>query len=83
MGSECYEIRLEGLLDESWSEEFAGLTIRNKPDETILTGSLRDQAVLHGVLARVRDLNLRLISVRRLEARAEGEAPGEGEKERG
>ncbi len=76
MGGEWYELRVEGLLDESWSEGFAGLVIRHEGDESVLLGPLRDQAALHGVLARVRDLNLKLISVRRLEARGDG--PGIG-----
>lgn len=76
MGGECYEIRVEGLLDESWSEGFAGLTIRHESDETVLVGPLRDQAALHGVLTRVRDLNLKLISVRRFNARGDGTGVG-------
>jgi hypothetical protein len=73
LGSECYEIRVEGLLDESWSEGFDGLAIRHERDETILAGPLRDQSALHGVLARLRDLNLELISVRRLKANSDRE----------
>ncbi len=76
MGGEWYELRVEGLLDESWSEGFADLVIRHEADESVLLGPLRDQAALHGVLARVRDLNLKLISVRRLAAR--GDVPGVG-----
>ncbi len=76
MGGEWYELRVEGLLDESWSEGFAGLAIRHETDPTVLVGPLRDQAALHGVLARVRDLNLKLISVRRLEAKGDGRGIG-------
>ena len=73
MGNESYEIRVEGLLDESWSEGLAGLAIRHELDETILAGPLRDQAALHGVLARLRDLNIQLIEVRRLKAESDRE----------
>jgi hypothetical protein len=60
---ECYEIRVRGQLDRHWSEWFAGLTVAHLNGETILSGALADQAALHGVLARIRDLNLTLISV--------------------
>jgi hypothetical protein len=62
-----YEIRIRGELDAGWSDWFAGLTCINLAGgETILTGSLPDQAALHGVLTRIRDLNLVLISIRRV-----------------
>lgn len=59
-----YEIRLQGRLDERWAEWFGGMTIEMAPGGvTVLRGHLVDQAELHGVLARLRDLNLPLISV--------------------
>ena len=59
-----YEIRMKGHLDESWSEWFEGLTITNlESGEAILSGEIVDQAALHGVLSKVRDLNLPLIAV--------------------
>jgi hypothetical protein len=59
-----FEIRAKGHLDPCWSEWFDGLQITNEPNgETLLSGYIPDQAILHGVLARVRDLNLQLISV--------------------
>lgn len=62
-----YEIRVEGLLTDRWSDWFGGLTIRNEPNrQTTLTGLLSDQAALFGVLTRIHDLNLILISVLRL-----------------
>ncbi len=76
MGREFYEIRIEGRLDESWSAELAGLAIRHGEAETILVGPLPDQAALHGVLDRVRDLSLKLISVRRLKANGDGTSAG-------
>jgi hypothetical protein len=63
-----YEIRVLGALDARWSTWFAGLDVSSTAvGETTLTGPLRDQAELHGVLARVRDLGLPLIAVRRLD----------------
>jgi hypothetical protein len=63
---EYYEIKIKGHLDQRWSEWFAGLQVTHLAgDETLLSGSLPDQAALHGLLERVRDLNLTLISVSR------------------
>lgn len=59
-----YQIRIEGLLDSSWSDWFDGLAISYAADDsTILAGPLPDQAALHGVLNKIRDLGLTLISV--------------------
>jgi hypothetical protein len=61
---EYYEIRVRGHLDQRWSDWFAGLQLTHlEGNETRLSGSLPDQAALHGLLERVRDLNLTLISV--------------------
>ncbi len=66
MPTEWYEIRVEGHLPGGWSDWFGGLDIECDPSgQSILSGSLPDQAALHGVLARVRDLNLKLVSVNR------------------
>ncbi len=60
------EIRVRGHIDEHWSEWFEGLTITHaEPDETILSGIVVDQAALYGLLARLRDLGLPLVSVSR------------------
>ena len=59
-----YEIRIKGHLDDRWSDWFGGLTITLEEDgDTLLTGPVVDQAALHGLLKRVRDLGLPLISV--------------------
>jgi hypothetical protein len=58
---------VKGHLDDRWSEWFDGLTISNWPDgDAVLHGPIVDQAALHGVLAKVRDLGLPLIEVRRV-----------------
>jgi hypothetical protein len=62
--AEYYEIKIKGYLDQRWSEWFAGLKLTHlEGEETLLSGVLPDQAALYGLLERVRDLNLRLISV--------------------
>ena len=59
-----YEIRLKGHLDDKWADWFDGLTItRADNGETLLHGTVIDQAALHGVLRKVRDLGLPLLSV--------------------
>lgn len=61
---EYYEIKIKGHLDPHWTDWFAGLELTHlEEDETLLSGSLPDQAALHGMLERIRDLNLTLISV--------------------
>jgi hypothetical protein len=63
-----YEIRVRGRLDAHWSAWFEGLTLNRHDDgTTAIEGSIADQAALHGVLQKVRDLGLDLVSVRRLE----------------
>jgi hypothetical protein len=64
-----YEIRVQGHIGGSWSSWFEGLSLRHKEDgETVLRGALADQAALHGVLMRIRDLNLPLVSVHRVDS---------------
>lgn len=65
-GNEVYEIRVQGVLDSRWSEWFDGMIIRtSEKGETTLSGPVADQAALHGLIAKVRDLGLPLLSVRR------------------
>ena len=62
-----YQIRLEGQLGSEWAEWFGGLTITLADNgETLLTGPVIDQAALYGVLKKIRDLGLPLISVNRV-----------------
>lgn len=68
-----YQIKVEGRLRESWSEWFNGMTIshmieRDGSPSTILTGPLKDKTALHGLLDKIRDLGLNLVSVVPLEA---------------
>ena len=61
-----YNIRVEGRLDSCWSERLDGMVIIPLENgETLLSGPIIDQAALHGLLAKIRDLNLKLISVNR------------------
>ncbi|HEY5985020.1 MAG TPA: hypothetical protein VIV12_01370 [Streptosporangiaceae bacterium] len=62
-----YEIRVKGILDAKWADWFDSLVISTAPTgETSITGPLPDQAALHGLLAKVRDLGLPLVAVRQL-----------------
>ena len=71
-GFELHEIRVQGHLDERWSDWMEGLVFTHESDgTTTLTGPLADQAALHGVLNTIRDLNLPIISVRRVYPDAE------------
>ncbi len=59
-----YEMRIEGQLAACWAEWLEPMTIIPLPNgETLLSGPLADQAALHGVLNRIRDMNLKLISL--------------------
>ena len=65
---ELYEIRVAGHLSENWAARFEGLSMQQQPEgETVLSGLL-DQAALHGVFMKIRDLGLNLISVKRIGA---------------
>lgn len=64
----CYEIRVQGHIGDSWSSWFEGLSLHHEENgETVLYGPLADQAALHGILIRIRDLGLPLVSVNRVE----------------
>ncbi len=64
--ADVYQIRVRGHLDARWSEWFDGLRITNETNgEAVLAGPIADQAALHGLLARVRDLGLPLVAVSR------------------
>ena len=63
-----YEIRVKGHLDQHWSDWFDGLTITHQEGCTVLRGPLADEAALHGVLIKVRDLALPLVRLSREDA---------------
>ena len=67
-----YEIRIKGHLDDRWAEWFEGLAITLQEDgNTLLAGPVVDQAALHGLLKKVRDLGLPLLSVNSVEPDSE------------
>jgi hypothetical protein len=75
-GPQFYEIQFRGHLDPSRAQMFEGLEmVQEASGDTVLTGRLVDQAALHGVLNRIRDLGLPLLAVRQV---ADSEAGGEG-----
>jgi hypothetical protein len=57
------EITIKGRIDPQWSEWFEDLTITHVDENTVLTGAVADQAALYGLLAKLRDLGLPLVSV--------------------
>ena len=70
-----YEIRLRGRLDARWAALLDGMALTHEPDgTTVLRGRVADQAALHGVLARLRDLGLPLISVAQVDPTLPGTA---------
>ena len=72
IGNEIYQIKIKGFLDDKWSDWFDGFTITHQGEaETLLSGPVSDQGALHGMLAKIRDLGLHLISVECLPAEEE------------
>ncbi len=61
-----YEIRIQGILDPRWSEWLGYPHVTHTESETILSCVIQDQTALHGLLAKIRDMNLKLISVTRV-----------------
>lgn len=72
MAATVYSIRVQGHLRPEWSAWFDGMIIAHEPDgQTTLSGPVADQAALHALLVKVRDLGLVLVSVQRTEADAD------------
>ena len=65
-GPARYEIRVKDVLDSRWAAWFEGLRVIGEGEETVICGLFMDQPALHGLLLKIRDLGLCLISVRRL-----------------
>ncbi|MEO8396675.1 MAG: hypothetical protein ABI700_27025 [Chloroflexota bacterium] len=73
--TEFYQIVIKEEVDDQWADWFVGLSItHNERGETILSASVTDQAELHGVLMRIRDLGLTLLLVNRLGTKGETDA---------
>jgi hypothetical protein len=70
-GQHNYLLKVEGELDRSWSGWFSGLTVTYDNGVSTLTGHVADQAALRGILSKIWDLNLTLISVVRIEPEAQ------------
>lgn len=69
-----YQIRILEELGSEWSEWFGGFTVtQDKDNGSVLTGSVADQAALHGVIRKLRDLHLTLLSLHRIEIQSEKE----------
>ena len=64
----CYQITVQSLIDNQWSDWFEGMDITHSEGNTILTGLVVDQTALHGIINRIRDLNLTLVSVKYIES---------------
>ena len=72
--SGLYEIRIKGHLNHRWADWFEGLTITLEDQgDTLLTGPVVDQAALHGLLKRVRDLGMALVSVNQVQSQETGQ----------
>lgn len=85
-----YEIKINGLLDDHWQQWFEGMTLKRQEnvergqDYTLIIGPIADQPALHGLLAKIRDLNLTLISVRKIASTDPGNSEQvQGQKECG
>ena len=70
-GPADYQIIVKGQLGSRWSDWFEGMTIEAEGAVTIIKGNVLDQSALHGLLVRIRDLGLPLISVKRVESEQE------------
>jgi hypothetical protein len=69
-----YEIRIKGQLDHQWTDWFGGLAITLQPNgDTLLSGPIVDQAALHGVLRKVRDLGMPLLSITPRDSQSNGD----------
>ena len=78
-----YEIRVKACLEEPWSGWFEGFSIAPQAGgETVLVGPIADQAALHGLLARIRDLGLPLLLVKRLESGEQHDSGGQNATDR-
>jgi hypothetical protein len=68
----AYQIRLRGILDPSWSDWFDNFTITTQGEETLMEGRVADQAALHGILSKINDLGLAIVTVTQVEEISHG-----------
>jgi hypothetical protein len=78
-----YEIRVRGVLDGRWTTWFEDLQVSSDGEQTVICGPVADQAALHGLLTKVRDLGLCLVSARRLDADESGNEAWHSPRNRG
>lgn len=77
---DVYHFRVKGVLDGKWSEWFEGMKVQPQPNgETLLAGPVADQAALHGLLHKIRDMGLPLLSVKRVDMEDQSELQLGGE----
>ena len=75
-----YQIRVEGHLGHAWTSWFAGLSIAlDDNGDTLLTGAVADQAALHGLLRKMRDIGVPLVSINRLDPEPTSRTTREGD----
>jgi len=70
---ELYKIHIQGILDPIWADWLECLQITHTASETILTSVIQDQCALHGLLAKIRDMNLKILSVNRVDPDSKNE----------
>lgn len=70
---EHYRIEIEEKIDSHWQSSFEGWTLEIGSHSSILTGAVADQAALHGILTRIRDLNITIISIDRIDSKEGGQ----------
>jgi hypothetical protein len=68
----AYQIRLRGILDPSWSDWFDNFTITTQGEETLMEGRVAVQAALHGILSKINDLGLAIVTVTQVEEISHG-----------
>ncbi|UCD38256.1 MAG: hypothetical protein JSW54_01890 [Fidelibacterota bacterium] len=78
--STYYRIRIKGGLSKQWSDWFEGLEISSEKGSTMITGPIKDQAALHGILNRIRDLGITLVSVNQVVPNCDAEPAQIGKK---
>ena len=76
MGPNRYRIVLRGRLSERFESAFEGMALEHGPNQTVLTGEVRDQAQLYGLLDRLRDFGIELVAVEQADTREVSSEPG-------